>query len=224
LTDETRYSGLIRTPRSQPLRFWLEIGPNLASVLFAMETPSLINKLFAVYLGGRAPKCNTELHDVVFAVGPSIEATYEQLMDKWFGDPLRLHLDSWLELQIVDGQRISLRREPSAAAEKLWFINLGAYLPGQFTELHANAFVVATSEQDVKRRAKSELLRGAQSVHTDDLYDIDDCLEISEVDGYHIHLEVMQETQAFSPNNGYHIIPREIVADYARRHGLAFSP
>ena len=27
------------------------------------------NKLFAVYLGGRAPKCNTELHDVVFVVG-----------------------------------------------------------------------------------------------------------------------------------------------------------
>ncbi len=28
-------------------------------------------KLFAVYLGGRAPKCNTELHDVVFVVGAS---------------------------------------------------------------------------------------------------------------------------------------------------------
>ncbi len=189
-----------------------------------METTGQGNKLFAVYLGGRAPKCNTELHDVVFVVGPSIEATYHQLMDKWFGDPLRLHLDSWFELRIVDGQRISLQREPSTAANKLWFINLGAYLPGQFTELHANAFVVATSEQDVKRRAKGELLRGAEDVHTDDLYDIDDCLEISEVDGYHIHLEPTAEAQPFSPNNGYHIIPREIVADYARRRGLEFSP
>jgi hypothetical protein len=27
------------------------------------------NKLFAVYLGGRAPKGNTELHDVVFVTG-----------------------------------------------------------------------------------------------------------------------------------------------------------
>lgn len=189
-----------------------------------METAASDNKLFAVYLGGRAPKCNTELHDVVFAVGPSIEATYDQLMDKWFGDPLRLHLDSWLELQIVDGQRIALRREPSTDVKKLWFINLGAYLPGQFTELHANAFVVASSEQDVKSRAKGELLRGAQSVHTDDLYDIDDCLEISEVDGYHIHLEATEATQAFSPTNGYHIIPPEILADYARRRGLAFSP
>jgi hypothetical protein len=42
------------------------------------------HKLLAVYLGGRAAKCNTELHDVVFAVGPSIESTYDQLLDKWF--------------------------------------------------------------------------------------------------------------------------------------------
>ena len=33
-------------------------------------------KLFAVYLGGRAKKCNTELHDVVFSYGNKIEDTY----------------------------------------------------------------------------------------------------------------------------------------------------
>ena len=30
-------------------------------------------KLFAVFLGGRAEKCNTELHDVVFTCGNKIE-------------------------------------------------------------------------------------------------------------------------------------------------------
>src|SRR5580698_9408775 len=139
-------------------------------------------KLFAVYLGGRAPRCNTELHDVVFVAGESIETSYERLMDKWFGNPLKLHIDSWLELQIVDGYRISLQAHSSVQDKKLYFINLGAYLPGQFTELHANAFVVATNEEEVKKRAKAELLCGAQSVHTDDLYEIDDCLEITEVD------------------------------------------
>src|SRR5271155_3793926 len=130
-------------------------------------------RLFAVYLGGRAPKCNTELHDVVFVVGARIEDTYEQLMDQWFGDPLRLHLDSWLELRVVDGHRIILGAEATPQEKHLYFINLGAYLPGQFTELHANAFVVATGEQEVKARAKGELLQGMQSVHTDDLFDID---------------------------------------------------
>ena len=172
-------------------------------------------KLFAVYLGGRAPRCNTELHDVVFVVGPSIEAAYDQLMDKWFGDPLRMHIDSWMELQIIDGHRILLRPDAPAQTKKLFFINLGAYLPGQFTELHANAFVVAETEQQVKLRAKRELLRGTQSVHTDDLYDIDDCLEIAEVDGHHVHLEPTTDTQPFEPNNGYHIIPKPVVAAYA---------
>ncbi|HEY1789926.1 MAG TPA: DUF1543 domain-containing protein [Verrucomicrobiae bacterium] len=174
-------------------------------------------KLFAVYLGGRAFRCNTELHDVVFVAGESIEASYERLMDKWFGDPLRLHIDSWLELRIVDGYRVSLQSHSSAQDKKLYFINLGAYLPGQFTELHANAFVVAADEAEVKKRAKSELLLGAQSVHTDDLYDIDDCLEIVEVDGQHVHLEPTSERVPFDPHNGYHIIPPQVVEAYAAR-------
>jgi hypothetical protein len=174
-------------------------------------------KLFAVYLGGRAARCNTELHDVVFVAGESIETSYERLMDKWFGDPLRLHIDSWLELQVVDGYRISLQPHSSAQAKKLYFINLGAYTPGQFTELHANAFVVAENEADVKKRAKSELLQGTQSIHTDDLYDIDDCLEISEVDGQHIHLEPTSGKVPLDPHNGYHIIPPPVVEAYAAR-------
>ncbi len=180
-------------------------------------------KLFAVYLGGRAPRCNTELHDVVFVAGESIEACYERLMDKWFGNPLRMHIDSWLDLQVVDGYRISLRPEPAAPGKKLFFINLGAYLPGQFTELHANTFVVAASEAEVKNRAKAELLVGTQQVHTDDLYDIDDCLEITEVDGQHIHLEPTSEKAPFDPQNGYHKIPPEVVAAYADRKNLKFN-
>jgi len=179
------------------------------------------NKLFAVYLGGRAPRCNTELHDVVFVTGESIEASYERLMDKWFGDPLRLHIDSWIELRIVDGHRVSLQPQAATADKKLYFINLGAYQPGQFTELHANAFLVAATEPEVKRRAKAALLRGAQQVHTDDLFDVDDCLEIVEVDGQHVHLEPTSENVILEPQNGYHIIPPEIVARYAARRKLS---
>ena len=55
-------------------------------------------KLFAVVLGGRADGCNTELHDVVFVVGKSLEESYPQLIDKWFGNKKRLHIDSSIEL------------------------------------------------------------------------------------------------------------------------------
>lgn len=181
---------------------------------------SATKKLLAVYLGGRAERCNTELHDVVFVVGESIEATYEQLMDKWFGNPLRLHIDSWMELHVVDGHSVSLQSTPDASGKKLYFINLGAYQPGEFTELHANTFLVASSTAEVKQRAKSTLLRGTQSLHTDDLYDVDDCLEIAEVNGLQIHLEPTSESATLDPQNGYHVIPREIVAAYAERRQL----
>lgn len=177
-------------------------------------------ELFAVYLGGRAPKCNTELHDVVFVTGTRIEATYEQLMDRWFGDPLQVHLDSWIELRIVDGQRIRLRPEPFAGKQRLFFVNLGAYQPGLFTELHANTFIVAAEAAEAKRRAKSELLRGREAVHTDDLFEVDGCVELSSVGNYHVHLEPTDEAQELTPNNGYHIIPRPIVAAYAKQRGL----
>jgi hypothetical protein len=209
-----------------PARVAIILQPG-ASVIYislniTMSTSSsdqAAKKLFAVYLGGRAPRSNTELHDVIFVVGESIEASYEKIMDKWFGDPLRLHIDSWVELTVVDRHRISLQPQPASHGNKLYFINLGAYSPGQFTELHANAFVVAASETEVKKRAKSELLCGMMSVHTDDLYDIDDCLEISEVDGQHIHLEPTSEKVPLEPRSAYHVIPSEVSAAYVARRG-----
>jgi hypothetical protein len=176
------------------------------------------NKLFAVYLGGRAPKCNTELHDVVFAVGETIEDTYEQLMDKWFGTPQGLHLDSWIELTIVAGHRVTLADKQPTNGSRLYFINLGGYADGQFTELHANTFVVAGNAQEAKAKGKATLasaLPGA--VHTDDLYDVDDCLEISEVGACHIALEITDERTPLKPVNGYHIVPAPVVADYVSR-------
>ena len=50
-------------------------------------------KLFAVFLGGRAEKCNIELHDVVFTCADEITECYDDLLDKWFGDTKRLHID-----------------------------------------------------------------------------------------------------------------------------------
>lgn len=175
-------------------------------------------KLFAVYLGGTAPKCNTELHDVVCTVGESIEATYEQLMDKWFGTPEGLHLDSWMELDNVEGYRISLCAEKAADGPKLYFVNLGAYRDGEFTEYHANKFIVADDIIQAKIKGKSLLLQDwGAPVHTDDLYEVDDCLEIGEVDGLYVRLEKTDQPERLKPTNGYHLIPKSTVQDYIAR-------
>ena len=65
-------------------------------------------KLFAVFLGGRADKCNIELHDVVFTCAKNIQSSHIDLLDKWFGNPKRLHIDSWIELKYIDGYKITI--------------------------------------------------------------------------------------------------------------------
>ena len=78
-------------------------------------------KLFSVFLGGRADKCNTELHDVVFSIGEKIEDTYIDLLDKWFGLPDRLHIDSWVDLRIVEGYKVSLSKKKNKSNKKIVF-------------------------------------------------------------------------------------------------------
>jgi len=171
-----------------------------------------MEKLFAVCLGGRAPGCNTELHDVVFATGETIEATYPQLLEQWFGAPVGLHLDSWVELNAVDGYSIRLSAEPSRAGEKLFFVNLGAYADGKFLELHDNVFLVADNAADAKTRAKTMLrARLPGHIHTDDLHEVDDCLAVSEAGGLHVLLEKTGEAGPAPPVNAYHVIPTALV-------------
>ena len=65
--------------------------------------------LYVVMLGGRHPGAKIEVHDVVFALADTFEQAYPQLRQAWFGSPKGLHIDSWLEVHGVDGQRIELR-------------------------------------------------------------------------------------------------------------------
>src|SRR5262249_49713041 len=153
------------------------------------------------YLGGRAARCNIELHDVVFVVGSSIEETYPLLAKKWFGTLNQFHIDSYLHLQHVDGYEVHLEKDPAKidSSKKLYFINLGAYNSFEFTEYHQSAFYVTESAPEAVKKAKSELCIGLETVHKDDVvlldrvnnsleYDVDDVLEISEVDNYYISL------------------------------------
>lgn len=173
-----------------------------------------MKKLFAVVLGGSAPKSNTELHDVVFTVGETIEETYHDLLDKWFGLPQKMHIDSYMVLDVIDGFEVQLKEEVSDQKEKLFFINMGAYKEGDFMEHHANTFLVSDSVIEVKKRAKKQLLAGYDEVHKDDLYEVDDLLEIKEINGFHVHLVPTNKEQKLLPVNGYHVLPKNVVKEY----------
>ncbi|MBE0564855.1 MAG: DUF1543 domain-containing protein [Krumholzibacteria bacterium] len=175
-------------------------------------------RLFAVMLGGTAPGANTELHDVVFACGERIEDTWDQLLDQWFGAPDGLHVDSWAALDAVDGHRIALGPQPPVPGPRLWFINLGAYRGGHFGELHAVAFLVGDAPATIKARAKAALLPGADALHTDDLHEVDDCLEIVRVGALHVHLEPAPGSDG-TPQfvNGWLPLPAEVIAAWKGR-------
>jgi hypothetical protein len=176
------------------------------------------DKLFAVYLGGRAERCNTELHDMVFVTGPSVEAAYGQLLDKWFGLPRRLHIDAWAELDVVDGYEVSLSADPDPGARRLFFVNLGAYRTGELSEVHANGFLVAETRDEAKRRARTTLMSGKLTeLHTDDLYELDTCLELGAVNGWHVVLTLTDRPSVLEVHASYRPLPDEAIEAWIAR-------
>lgn len=145
-------------------------------------------KLFAVVLGGRADGCNIELHDVVFVVGHSLEETYPKLIDKWFGNKKRLHIDSTIELKYVDNHEIIISKDKPGQNKKLFFVNFGAYKPNYFGETHEFGFYIASSKTEVLTRAKLDLCLSLIEPHCDDNLPVDDIISVDNIDQYYIHL------------------------------------
>lgn len=174
-------------------------------------------RLIACVLGGTAPRAKTELHDVAFAVGPSLEAVHDQLLNSWFGDPRGLHVDAWAFLDSVAGYRVRLARTPPDNGLHLYFINIGGYRPGVFGEHHAWGFFGAPNKTEVKQRAKRTLLLDHDETHKDDLYDIDDCLHIDRVDGLHVHLEIDPTATDPTVTNGYFPLPKAVIDRWLAR-------
>ena len=166
-----------------------------------------MSKLFIVYLGGSAPKANIELHDIQFVVGDTIEDTYEQLRQNWFGTVKGLHLDSYKALKGGDGYKISLEDNPQSSNKKLYFVNLGGYDESKLNELHEFALFVASDKNEDKEKAKNSLLRSSIHQHKDNLMEVDDCLELSLLDGKYIHLHPSEESFDLKPDwFGYRVI------------------
>lgn len=147
-------------------------------------------KLFAIYIGGEMPGANIEVHDMRFVVAASIEETYAELRKQWWGLAKSLHIDCWAEVDHADGYEISLRPEPYEGSEKLYFVNLGGYVPGEFTEMHRNVFVVADNEAKAKSRAVRSV-KGWRDPHRDNIYEAEHafCLDLLVADQrLHLHL------------------------------------
>ena len=85
----------------------------------------------------------------------------------------------------------------------------------KFEELHESDFLVGEKKILIKKRAKETLMKGLDQVHTDDLYDVDDCIEINKVSDFFINLNKDDTiTETLKYNNGYHPIPKKVIETY----------
>ncbi|MFR0673356.1 DUF1543 domain-containing protein [Enterobacterales bacterium AW_CKDN230030176-1A_HGKHYDSX7] len=145
--------------------------------------------LYIVMLGGRHPRASIEVHDVVFAQGNTLEALYPDLRNAWFGSPKGLHIDSWLEVDGLEGYRVEFSQAaPPPGAPRLFFLNLGGYEPHTFGEAHRYLLVVAPDKATAKTLGKRRMAPNWFKPHTDAVLDVDDCLPIDAVDGRYVHL------------------------------------
>lgn len=154
---------------------------------------------------------------MTFAVGADLEDCHPQLLDAWFGEPDGLHVDAFARLDAVDGHRVELHREPVREGPRLYFVNIGGYAPGEFGERHAYGFFVGASKAEVKARAKRQLLSGKQSVHRDDLFDVDDVVAVEPSGGW--HLKLVPDAGVGDPvvTNGYFPLPRATIERWRER-------
>ena len=164
-------------------------------------------QLFLVYIGGTAPGANIELHDVRFVAAQRIEDTYSLLCQQWFGTVKGLHIDSYMQINHIDGYSVSLHNEPQPGSNKLYFVNFGGYYPDKIAEQHDFLLCVATSAAEAKAKAKKTLLTDADSQHKDDLLQLDDCFAVEQLQGLYIHLHPDGQSQLMRPDwSGYQII------------------
>ena len=165
-------------------------------------------KLFVFYLGGKVKGCNIEMHDVVFVVGHSNKDILQKVKNKWCGTKESLHIDSWFILENIDGFDIKIvDKIPSDSEYSLYFVNLGSYKEGQFGENHFMGFYIAKSKSQAIKIAKSDVLKDQIIIHSDNIYDIDDCLNIDNIDNKYIALQYSGNKTSINPVNGYQKIP-----------------
>ncbi len=163
-------------------------------------------KLGIFYLGGKIQRCNIEMHDVVFVIGKSLKEMSSKIHAKWCGIPSSLHIDSWFIVDNVDGfdvKAINNKNIKHRSSGFLYFVNLGYYHNNLFGEFHHMSLVVEESRGKAIEKAKLKVTKDCEMLHGDNIYNLDDCIKIDEIDNYQLILEYSGKQTNHIIKNGY---------------------
>ena len=151
-------------------------------------------KLFMVLLGCTPKGRLTEQHDIFFGIGHSVTELKPDMYAFW-PDGGQLHIDSWREVNHVNGYNISIvpKGDAEPTANNLFFLNLGGYRPGDFEEYHYKMLAVAPTMALAIKESKQTAFykhygfKGAVS-HIDDKYalDVDDMHKVEDILAPHL--------------------------------------
>ncbi|WP_350557880.1 DUF1543 domain-containing protein [Psychrobacter sp. CAL346-MNA-CIBAN-0220] len=161
-------------------------------------------ELFMIKIGGRPKGRLIEQHDMFFGVGDRIGDFVEAINTHWPEVKNTWHLDAYRQVTRVGNYRIqwqltSSRKENEVEENdhnlKLFFINLGGYLTGEFEEFHHKLLIVALTQADAIKQAKQSdfykqysfkdkntpfnaaaHIDDKQQVDIDEIYDVNDLL------------------------------------------------
>ncbi len=138
-----------------------------------------MQKLFVVALGGKAKNSNIEVHDIRWVLGRDIKETIPHLKAQWIGAKNKLHIDSYITVEYVDGYKIQpIRIHKTSKSSKsttpenenktyLWFIYMGGYDAEKFEEQHKFDLIAAKNVYEAKKLAKKRWSHGFELKHVD---------------------------------------------------------
>ncbi|TXD97900.1 DUF1543 domain-containing protein [Psychrobacter frigidicola] len=182
-------------------------------------------KLFMIKIGGRPKGRLIEQHDMFFGVGDHIGDFIDAINTHWPEVKNTWHLDAYKQVTLVDGYRIQWQptvteKDAKHASNgnatvletiplKLFFINLGGYLAGEFEEFHHKLLIVAPTQADAIKQAKQSAfykqysfndkdtpfnaashIDDKQQVDVDEIYNVNDLLT-----GGHLSITPVAETE-----------------------------
>ncbi len=141
-------------------------------------------------LGCRPAGRNTEQHDMFFSVAETVKDLVPEIKAFWPEAKGKIHIDAWREVTQVNGYCINVvpKEQATEATDKLFFLNLGGYKPGEFDEFHYKMLAVAGDTAGAVQQAKQTAFykhtgfQGATS-HIDDKYgvDVDEFFEVQDI-------------------------------------------
>ena len=196
-------------------------------------------KLFMLKIGARPKGRLIEQHDMFFGIGERVGDFIEAVNKQWPEVKNAWHLDAYRSVTRVDNYNIEWHADSpddspddsthnsgkdSIAKDKeeslkLFFINLGGYLPDEFEEFHHKLLIVAaTQAQAVKQAKQSEFYKtysfndkavpfnaashidDKHQIDVDDIYNINDLLSGGRL---LITLSTVQDTESIQEDRSY---------------------